>query len=77
LVDRLLPGTEFIDGAMVDDVMGAEIFGAAVVFTAGFVICIVTVIVGVARRDAPTAGAGNPWRRDPRRVGASQRRTRS
>jgi hypothetical protein len=28
------------------------------IFAAGFVICIVAVIAGVARRDAPTVGAG-------------------
>jgi hypothetical protein len=32
--------------------------GATAILTAGFVICVVVVILGVARRDAPTAGAG-------------------
>jgi hypothetical protein len=31
---------------------------ATAILTLGFVICIVAVIVGIARRDAPTAGAG-------------------
>jgi hypothetical protein len=31
---------------------------ATAILTAGFVICIIVVIIGVARRDAPTAGAG-------------------
>ena len=31
---------------------------STVVFTAGFVLCILVVIVAVARRDAPTAAAG-------------------
>jgi hypothetical protein len=31
---------------------------ATAILTAGFVICIIVVIVGVARRDAATAGAG-------------------
>ena len=30
----------------------------AAVFTAGFVVCILIVIIAVARRDAPTATAG-------------------
>jgi hypothetical protein len=28
------------------------------IFAAGFVICVIAVIIGVARRDAPTAAAG-------------------
>ena len=31
---------------------------STVVFTAGFVLCILVVILAVARRDAPTAAAG-------------------
>ena len=31
---------------------------STVVFTAGFVLCILVVIIAVARRDAPTAAAG-------------------
>jgi hypothetical protein len=31
---------------------------ATAILTAGFVICIIVVIIGVARRDAPTATAG-------------------
>jgi hypothetical protein len=31
---------------------------ATAIFAAGFVICIIVVIVAVARRDAPTAAAG-------------------
>jgi hypothetical protein len=31
---------------------------ATAILTAGFVICIIVVIIGIARRDAPTATAG-------------------